>query len=136
VKENNYARDTFRRRAAVNGFRAGMIAFYLYNEKPTKKVRTDVEEFATWVADYCLYNLLMKFGESVNEQATVAEQKEYVRVRNKSLFDEIPTKFTKEDLCALVAKRKIKTQIKNILYSWRKAELIEEAENEYVKIAS
>ena len=132
VKENNYARDIFRRRAAVNGFRAGMIAFYLYDEKATKKVRDDVEEFATWVADYCLYNLLMKFGESVNEQATTVEQKQFVR--NKPIYEELGDSFTKDILYALLAKRRIKTPIKCILHSWRKADLIEETENGYLKI--
>lgn len=130
IKENNNSRDIFRRRAAVNGFRAGMIAFYLYGEKLTKENRSAVEEFSIWIADYSLQNLLEKFSVSLNEQVEI-EQKPNIRA--KSIYDSLEDKFTKEDLYTLLSKRRVKTRLKEILYNWRKAGLIEQTDNLFTK---
>ena len=131
IKENNYSRDIFRRRAAVNGFRAGMIAFYLYDEKLSKPNRKAVEDFALWVADYSLRNLLEKFSERLNEQ-TQSEDKGLVRA--KPIYDELGDGFTKDDLYTLLAKRRVKTPSRTIIYNWKKAELIEGEDGKYKKI--
>ena len=59
----NQSINTFRKRAAVMGFRAG-CALYLLDGK---KLRRKTLEFAQWVSEYVLYFQLKYFGEQMNE---------------------------------------------------------------------
>ena len=54
---------TFRKRAAVMGFRAGCLLYLLDGKKLTRKAL----EFAKWVSEYVLYFQLKYFGEQMNE---------------------------------------------------------------------
>lgn len=132
LKENNYARDIFRRRCAVNGFRAGMIAFYLEGEKSDTKTRKLVCDFALWLADYSLRNLLEKFGAKLNDQSVPESSN---GITHKSIYDELPDVFTKNDLYIVLAKFKVKTPLKNVVYAWNKAGLIEKSSKGYKKIS-
>jgi hypothetical protein len=46
-----YSLDVLRRRAALNGFRAGIIAYLLEGRKETERAI----KFAVWFAERCLY---------------------------------------------------------------------------------
>ena len=61
VRTNDRTRDTFCRRAAVVGFRAGMLAWFLYGEKDTRTNRKRTGEFACWVATQMLNQHLLRF---------------------------------------------------------------------------
>lgn len=59
----NQSISTFRKRAAVMGFRAGCILYVLDG----KKVTQEMLSFALWVSEYVLYYQLKYFGEKMNE---------------------------------------------------------------------
>ncbi len=59
----NQSINTFRKRAAVMGFRAGCTLYLLDGKKLTRKTL----EFAKWVSEYVLYFQLKYFGEQMNE---------------------------------------------------------------------
>ena len=61
VRTGDRTRDTFCRRSAVVGFRAGMLAWFLYGEKNTRTYRKNTAEFARWVADQMLTQHLLRF---------------------------------------------------------------------------
>ena len=59
----NQSINTFRKRAAVMGFRAGCTLYLLDGKKLTRKTL----EFAKWVSEFVLYFQLKYFGEQMNE---------------------------------------------------------------------
>lgn len=59
----NQSINTFRKRAAVMGFRAGCTLYLLDGKKLTRKTL----EFSKWVSEYVLYFQLKYFGEQMNE---------------------------------------------------------------------
>ena len=70
VLTGNEARDSFRRRDAVNGFRAGLVAVAIYacmGRKMGRKEQAVVTEFAKWVATYSLEMHLLKYGRELNK---------------------------------------------------------------------
>ena len=67
IDADSHAMDTLRRRAAVIGFRAGMLCYLLENHKYTKTVGS----FAEWVAEYIFRNQMEIWGEQVALSASV-----------------------------------------------------------------
>lgn len=69
VVSGDSARDSFRRRDAVNGFRAALVANAIYaaqGVKIGKKEKQVIKEFALWVANYGLEMHLLKYGKILN----------------------------------------------------------------------
>ena len=72
VRTGNMAEDAFRRRDAVNGFRAGVLAHVLYAEKFGDKMKEVHKKaavaFALWVAEYSLRSHMAKFGTELQRE--------------------------------------------------------------------
>ena len=110
VRTNNRTLDIFCRRAAVVGFRAGMLAWFLYGEKETRTVRKNTVAFAQWVAAQMLTQHLLRF-EIDGTGSNTNHWEEAYRL--------LPDEFTREDLqrtCNVLGKN---TPIKNVVYNWR-----------------
>lgn len=110
VRTNDRTRDVFCRRAAVIGFRAGMLAWFLYgeNDKPVYRKRTVL--FARWVADQVLTQHLLRFeingtGSNIN--------------RWEEVFYQMPDEFSREDLQRVLVANGINTPLRSVLYNWR-----------------
>ena len=119
VEQDDRTRDTFCRRAAVVGFRAGMLAWFLYNETPTPTIRRNVCRFAIWVANYMLNQQVLRFnitttGSNVN--------------RWEDVLKELKEEFTRADVERRLNVHSIDTPVKNVLYKWKLAGLIESVE--------
>ena len=97
------ARDTYRRRAGVNGFRAGMLAYMLWDESPRRK--QDVIAFARWVAEATLTRTLFKFGEKY-QKIRDNQQIERPQVGGKQgkIVTLLPEKFTREEFLEAATK--------------------------------
>lgn len=128
IKEVSIARNTFYRRAAVIGFRAGMLAHYLYGEKRSKKVQGDVIRFARFVADYVLNSLLVKFAEQM-EQSSEPARKEY----QMSLYDMLPASFGRSEVAKAVNDLHIATPVRQIIWGWKANGYIEETSKFHYK---
>lgn len=128
IKEVSIARNTFYRRAAVIGFRAGMLAHYLYGEKRSKKVQGDVIRFACFVADYVLNSLLVKFAEQM-EQSSEPARKEY----QMSLYDMLPASFGRSEVAKAVNDLHIATPVRQIIWGWKANGYIEETSKFHYK---
>lgn len=122
-KEMNDARDVFRRRAAVKAFRLALLCTALYKTVGTreKKVITD---FALWLAEVDLRNSLTAFGDAYNKLSGDRPKQNCRPVTGKSLFDDLPDRFTRGELYVKATQCGLTTPVRNILYQWKQAGLI------------
>ena len=125
IDADSHAMDTLRRRAAVIGFRAGMLCFLLENRKYTKIVG----DFAEWVAEYVFRNQMELWGEQMElELSGALELISGERGSAASLLALLPAEFTAADLIKLRAKKgqSVKTSaISMVLNRWRTNHRIE-----------
>ena len=83
VLTGDEARDSFRRRDAVNGFRAGLLATAIYHcmgRRIGPKECKIINDFAVWVATYALDMHLLKYGK---ELIRIGNDRIYVLDRSK-----------------------------------------------------
>ena len=115
--QNDVTRDTFCRRAAVMGFRAGMIAFYLWNEVTTPTMMRKVKNFSTWIANCALRQFLLRFKIEHDTKSTFKFQ---------DVYNELPQTFDKRHVKAVAFSLGVKSSASDILYRWRLANKIVE----------
>ena len=120
IREDSRAVDTLRKRAAVIGYRAGMLA-YLLNECVYEK---SVGEFTTWVAEYVFQNQMTLFGNKFEEvaqsQLVMNERKSCV----VSLLQQLPEQFTRNELMALRARNGQSTRVDMVISRWKSSGFI------------
>ena len=120
IREDSRAVDTLRKRAAVIGYRAGMLA-YLLNECVYEK---SVGEFTTWVAEYVFQNQMQLFGSKFEEvaqsQLVMNERKSCV----VSLLQQLPEQFTRNELMALRARNGQSTRVDMVISRWKSSGFI------------
>ena len=93
VVTGNEARDSFRRRDAVNGFRAGLVAVAIYaciGRKIGKKEQKIIVDFAKWVATYSLEMHLLKYGKALNQ----VNAEEETTSNDCNVLSVLPSNFT------------------------------------------
>lgn len=113
-------RDTFCRRSAVIGFRAAMLAFFLWGEKVESSiVRAKVKKFGVWVANCCLRQFIMRFSIESDQGNTLFCAK---------IFDTLPDEFSTQRLAAAIRTAGRKTPARNVVYRWKLAGAIEVVE--------
>ena len=116
VKEDDRTRDIFCRRAAVVGFRAGMLCYYLWGEKNTPTIRRNTTAFAVWVANMMLNQHLLRFNVQTTNSNTNHWEEAY-----KMVGDE----FTRDELAKALQATNSDTPVKMVLYKWRLLGVIE-----------
>ncbi|MBR4546525.1 MAG: DUF3987 domain-containing protein, partial [Paludibacteraceae bacterium] len=120
IDADNHAMDTLRRRAAVIGFRAGMLCYLLEDRKETKLVAS----FAEWVAEYVFRNQMELWGEQMERELTQAMDSQSERGSATSLLGLLPAEFTTAELIKLRTKKgqSVKLMaIKTLLARWKKS---------------
>lgn len=118
VRENDRTRDIFCRRAAVVGFRAGMLAWFLWEEKGTPTIRRNVQNFAIWVANSMLNQHILRFN--------VTSAHSNVN-RFETALSRLSDEFTREDAEKALLAEGYETDVRQVLYKWRLQGLIETA---------
>ena len=94
LRSQNAGLDCFYKRAAVIGFRAGMLAVALEGNTETQAAL----DYACWVAEYVLASLMKRYGEQVNEQiASHVPDGDDALASVQDLFAELPASFTAAD---------------------------------------
>ena len=124
--------DQFMRRAALTGFRAGMVAAFLWGDPMGWKQRGYTTEFALWVADTVLDGLLQRYSSKVNQEASLLEMP---KARNyPSLFGSMGNTFSADDLKKAAQAQGIRSPVKSIILRWRDNGLIEKRDDTFVKL--
>ena len=124
IDADSHAMDTLRRRAAVIGFRAGMLCYLLENHKYTKTVGA----FAEWVAEYIFRNQMELWGSAIEQTFKSNIEAQTERGAAASLLSLLPDEFTAADLIKLRARKgqSVKSSaISMILNRWRANNRIE-----------
>ena len=114
-----YSLDVFRRRAALNGFRAGIIAYLLEGRQETERAI----KFALWYAERCLHYQLQIYGDKIDALHDNAVSPQ-VSKGNIRYLDALPKEFTKEDLVNLRLANNESPVVKTIIYRWVKESLV------------
>ena len=126
IDADSHAMDTLRRRAAVIGFRAGMLCYLLENHKYTKTVGA----FAEWVAEYIFRNQMELWAEQIEQTFKSSIESQTERGAAASLLSLLPEEFTAADLIKLRARKgqSVKSSaISMVLNRWKANHRIEKA---------
>jgi len=140
LKDIDHVKDTYRRRAAVIGFRCGVI-FHLLSiggQSPSATNRTAGTvpkeskaciDFALMMASYCLQQQIKVFGVVLQNQYVDAETECQRYGANNSIFDQLPPTFTADDLAALKRNNVPRNSIIKIISRWNRDGWVEKVDS-------
>ena len=130
AKDIDHVKDTYRKRAAVIGFRCGVIFRLLEGKESNKCI-----EFALMMADYCLSQQIKTFGEALQNQYVDASSECQRYGANHSVFDRLSPTFTRGDLGALKPDCS-KSGLRNIIMRWKRDGWIEPVDKDHFRKTS
>ena len=123
------ARDVFRRRVAVRGFRLGLICYALW-DKPRQSDLNKCIPFIKWWMEQDIEGSLKLWGARYNN-----EVEEGPHLIQRSLYNELPQAFSKADVYAQCVKMGIKTPVRHIISRWKSIGYLKKLNsNDYEKI--
>lgn len=128
LKDIDHVKDTYRRRAAVIGFRCGVI-FHLLSGKA--KESNACVEFAVMMASYCLAQQIKVFGAVLQNQYVDAETECQRYGENNSIFDQLPPTFTADDLAAMKRSNVPRNSIIKIISRWNRDGWVEKVDTKH-----
>ena len=159
AKDIDHVKDTYRKRAAVIGFRCGVIFHLLETPSPLplkgengisqgQQVSTPLHsgrgkgeglsrvskaciEFALMMADYCLSQQITAFGEALRSEYVNAQDECQRYGANHSVFDQLAPSFTMEDLRSLKRGYCGESALRNIITRWRRDGWIEKTDSKH-----
>lgn len=121
------ARDVFRRRVGVRGFRLALLCTALYPKLTTKNMET-IKNFVNWWMEIDLECMLKLWGAKYNDQAEVEPQ-----LYQRNAYHTLKEVFTKNDLFVVLKQQHIKSPLRQILYQWKKCGYIDKVDKENYK---
>ena len=130
AKDIDHVKDTYRKRAAVIGFRCGVIFRLLEGKESNKCI-----EFALMMADYCLVQQIKTFGEALRSEFVNAYDECQRYGANHSVFDRLAPTFSRADLGALKPECG-KSGIRNIIMRWKRDRWIEAVDKDHFQKTS
>ena len=132
AKDIDHVKDTYRKRAAVIGFRCGVI-FYLLEDRgkgtpALPKESKSCIAFAITMAEYCLQQQMKAFGEALESQFVDARDECARYGCNHSVFDQLAPSFTMDDLRALKRGFCSEAGLRKIISRWYRDQWIEKTD--------
>ena len=128
AKDIDHVKDTYRKRAAVIGFRCGVIFHLLSGKDKESKACLD---FALMMAEYCLSQQIKTFGEALRNEYVNAQDECQRYGANHSIFDQLAPTFTMDDLRALKRGFCGESALRNIVSRWCRDGWIEKTDNKH-----
>ena len=130
AKDIDHVKDIYRKRAAVIGFRCGVIFHLLSGKEKETKACLD---FATMMAEYCLGQQIKAFGEALESQFVDARDACIRYGSNHSIFDQLAPAFTMDDLRALKRGFCGEAALRKIISRWYRDHWIEKTDRTHWK---
>ena len=128
AKDIDHVKDTYRKRAAVIGFRCGVIFHMLSGCAKESKACLD---FALMMAQYCLDQQMKAFGEALRNEYVNAQDECQRYGANHSIFDQLAPSFSMDDLRALKRGYCGESALRNIITRWRRDGWIEKTDSKH-----
>ena len=125
AKDIDHVKDTYRKRAAVIGFRCGVIFHILSGAARESKACLD---FALMMAEYCLQQQIKAFGDALESQFVDARDECIRYGSNHSIFDQLAPAFTMDDLRALKRGFCSEAGLRKIISRWYRDHWIEKTD--------
>ena len=161
AKDIDRVKDTYRKRAAVIGFRCGVIHHLLKTHPQPLPVREGSEypqgqelstprpigrgkgeglheskssiAFAVMMAEYCLQQQISAFGEALSKEYVEAKDECQRYGANHSVFDHLAPVFTMDDLRSMKRGFCGESALRNIITRWRRDGWIEKTDSRHWK---
>ena len=130
AKNIDRVEDTYRKRAAVIGFRCGVVFHLLSGSTRESKACLD---FALMMADYTLRQQIAAFGEALEGQFTDAHSECQRYGTNHSVYDQLPPTFGMGDLRALKRGFCSEVALRKIISRWYRDHWIEKTDKAHWK---
>ena len=130
AKDIDHVKDIYRKRAAVIGFRCGVIFHLLSGKEKETKACLD---FALMMAEYCLQQQIKAFGEALESQFVDARDACIRYGSNHSVFDQLAPAFTMDDLRALKRGFCGEAALRKIISRWYRDHWIEKTDRTHWK---
>ena len=121
AKDIDHVKDIYRKRAAVIGFRCGVVFHLLTGKDKESKACLD---FARMMAEYCLGQQMKTFGEALQNQYVDASNECQRYGANHSVFDQLAPTFSRDDLRALKHDCS-ESGLRNVIMRWKRDGWIE-----------
>ncbi len=125
AKDIDRVKDTYRKRAAVIGFRCGVVFHLLSGCVRESKACLD---FALMMADYTLQQQIAAFGEALEGQFTDPRSECQRFGSNHSVYDQLPPTFSMGDLRALKRGFCGEAALRKIISRWYRDHWIEKTD--------
>ena len=125
AKDIDHVKDTYRKRAAVIGFRCGVVYHLLTGYNKESKGCLD---FALMMAAYCLEQQISTFGEALRSQYLDASHECQRYGKNHFVFDQLPPVFSMNNLRTLKQGGCSEVSLRSIVSRWRRDGWIEKAD--------
>ena len=132
AKDIDHVKDTYRKRAAVIGFRCGVIFHMLSGCARESKACLD---FALMMAEYCLDQQMKVFGETLRNEYVNARDECQRYGANHSIFDQLAPAFSRDDLRALKHDC-TESGLRNIIMRWKRDGWIEPVDRHHFRKTS
>ncbi len=134
AKDIDRVKDIYRKRAAVIGFRCGVVFHLLSGGNRESKACLD---FALMMADYTLQQQIAVFGETLESQFIDARSECQRYGSNHSVYDQLPPSFTMGDLRSLKRGFCGESALRKIISRWYRDKWIEKTDKaHWKKVAS
>ena len=128
AKDFDKARDVFRRRVAVRGFRLGLMCTMVW-ESPRPTDLKKCCDFITWFMDNDMDQMMKLWGKAYNDVT-----KENPTLKQKSIYNVLPDQFEKNDVMTQCMKFAITSPVAQIIYNWKKFGFIKKVGKVYIKV--
>ena len=132
AKDIDHVKDIYRKRAAVIGFRCGVVFHMLSG--CTKESKACLN-FALMMAQYCLEQQLKVFGEALHNEYVNARDECQRYGANHSVFDQLAPAFSRDDLRALKHDCS-ESGLRNIIMRWKRDGWIEPIDRQHFRKTS
>ncbi|MBO7579368.1 MAG: DUF3987 domain-containing protein [Prevotella sp.] len=130
AKDIDRVKDIYRKRAAVIGFRCGVVFHLLSGGNRESKACLD---FALMMADYTLQQQIAVFGETLESQFIDARTECQRYGSNHSVYDQLPPSFTMGDLRSLKRGFCGESALRKIISRWYRDKWIEKTDKAHWK---
>ena len=130
IKSGSQAEGIFLKRASVIAWRACCVLWVLYNLDTSQDTIAKLTENFVWIADNVLAGQCNLFGQEIDRLNFAKKER-----KKTSLFENLPSVFTADDVVAAQAQLGLKPDRTTIIYRWKLRGLIQKInKNQFKKV--